>query len=117
MKILMTICGDYISPRFDCTAEVIIATYYNRQLLEESRSIILDHISAERVCDIVLKEQVACIICGGIAEKHYQFLTWKKVQVIDGVIGPHKDVLEAAMEGNLAAGMIFPGVTALGYIA
>ncbi len=115
MKILMTIRGDYISPRFDCTAEVIIATCYNRQLLEESRSIILDHVSAERICDIILKEQVSLTICGGIEEKHYQFLVWKKVKVLDGIIGPHQDVLEAAMKGSLSAETIFPGVITWGY--
>nr|WP_320012296.1 hypothetical protein [uncultured Desulfobulbus sp.] len=114
MKILMTIRGDYVAPRFDCAAEVLIATCYDHQLLEEPRSIILDHVSAERICDIALKENISILICGGIEEQHYQFLVWKKIQVFDGVVGLHEVVLQAAMEGRLSAGNLFPGVTTWG---
>ncbi|MBW1749364.1 MAG: hypothetical protein JRJ37_01410 [Deltaproteobacteria bacterium] len=47
----------------------------------------------------------------GIEEQHYQFLTWKKITVIDAVVGPYADVLELAMNNNLEPGSILPGVT------
>ena len=111
MKIMITTRGDFVSPRFDLSPEVIIATYYDRQLLEEPRSIIISDVSAEIICDLALQENVATVICGGIEEQHYQFLTWKKITVIDAVVGPYTDVLELAMNNTLEPGSILPGVT------
>ncbi len=112
MKIMITIRGDFVSPRLDLSSEVIIATYYDGQLLEEPHSIIISDVSAEKICDLVLKENVATVICGGIEEQHYQFLSWKKITVIDAVVGPHARVLHEAMNNTIEAGTIFPGVTA-----
>ena len=111
MKILITTRGDFVSPRFDLTPEVLIATCYDRQLLEDPRTIILSDISAEIICDLALVEKVTTVICGGIEELHYQFLTWKKITVIDAVVGPHADVLQLVMNNNLKPGSILPGVT------
>lgn len=111
MKIIMTTRGDFIAPRFDLSSEVVVATYYDQQMLEEPRSILLDDVSAETICDIALKEKVSILVCGGIEEQHYQFLTWKKITVIDSVIGPHTEVLQRAITNSLEAGTILPGVT------
>lgn len=111
MKVMITTRGDFVSPRFDLSPEVLIATYYDQELLEEPRSIIVSDVSAEIICDLALKENVATVICGGIEEQHYQFLTWKKIKVIDGVIGPYVDVLQAAMNNVLEPRTILPGVT------
>jgi len=102
--------GDFVSPRFDLSSEVTIATCYDQQLMEEPRTLILSEISAEILCDLALKENVAIIICGGIQEEHYQFLTWKKITVIDAVVGPYADALRLAMENQLQSGTILPGV-------
>jgi hypothetical protein len=111
MKIMITTCGDFVSPRFDLSSEVIIATYYDQQLMEEPRCLILAKVSAEILCELALKEKVAIVICGGIEEHHYQFLTWKKIMVIDSVIGPYLDVLQLVVDNALEAGTILPGVT------
>ncbi len=111
MKIMITTRGDFVSPRFDHSSEVIIATYYDKQLLEEPRSMLLSHVSAESICELALKEKVVTVICGGIEEQHYQFLTWKKIKVIDSIIGPHADALQLTMDNGLEPGTILPGVT------
>ncbi|WP_035246504.1 NifB/NifX family molybdenum-iron cluster-binding protein [Desulfogranum mediterraneum] len=114
MKILLTIRGDFIAPRFDRIAEVMIASCYDRQLLEEPRSILLAESSAEKLCDLALKENVDMVICGAIEEQHYQYLRWKKVRVIDSVIGPHERVLEMALGEELAPGTLLAGVDSVG---
>ncbi len=111
MKILITIRGDYISPRFDLTSEVIIATCYDRKLVEEPRSIILSEFSSEKLCDVALKESANVIVCGGIEEQYYKFLTWKKIEVIDSVIGPHERILHMAIKGIVKPGTVLPGAT------
>ncbi len=110
MKVMISTRGDFVSPRFDLSSEVILATCYDQQLMEEPRSLILADISAEVLCDLALKEKVAIIVCGGIEEEHYQFLSWKKITVIDGVIGPYADVLQMVLDNSLQSGAILPGV-------
>ncbi len=111
MKMMITIRGDFVAPRFDLSSEVLIATYYDQQLMEEPRSLLLADVSAEILCDLALKEKVAVVVCGGIEEEHYQFLAWKKIAVIDAVIGPYLDVMQLAVDNGLKPGSILPGVT------
>ena len=111
MKIMITIRGDFVSPRFDLSSEVIVAAYYDHQLLEEPRSLLLADVSAEILCDLAMKENVATVVCGGIEEQHYQFLTWKKITVIDSVVGSYTDALKLVINNGLKSGVILPGVT------
>ncbi len=109
MKILIPTRGDSIAPRFDTAAEIMIAMYYDGELIEEPRSLLIAEPSAEALCDMVIKERVTTVICCGIEEEHYQFLQWKKITVIDGVIGPWQQVLQLAITGKLAANSIVNG--------
>ncbi len=109
---MITIRGDFVSPRFDMSPEVIIAACYDGQLLDEPRSLILSDTSAEVICDLALKEDIKIVVCGGIDEQHHQFLTWKKITVFDSVIGPHAKVLELAMNNSITSETILPGATA-----
>ena len=111
MKIMITTRGDFVSPRFDMSSEVIIATCYDQQLLEEPHSLLLSSVSGELLCDLALKENVDFVICGGIEKQHYDFLIWKKITVFDSVIGPHAEVLKLAMDNTLNPGTILAGVT------
>lgn len=111
MKIMVTTRGDYVSPRFDMSSEVIIATCYDKQLLEEPHFLVLSDVSAEVLCDLALKENVKIVICGGIEEQHFQFLTWKKIRVFDSVIGPHAKILQLAINEHLKPGVTLSGVT------
>lgn len=111
MKIMITIRGDFVSPRFDMSQEVMIATFYDQQLLEEPHSLVFSSVSGELLCDLALKEDVDFIVCGGIEKQHYDFLTWKKITVFDSVIGSHADVLQLAMNSTLTPGTILAGVT------
>jgi hypothetical protein len=46
------------------------------------------------------------VICGGIEEEYYQYLTWKRVKVLDSVIGDSGEALERLAAGRLQAGDI-----------
>ncbi len=110
MKIMITIRGDFVAPRFDLSSEVIVATCYDGQLLEEPHSIIISNVTAEKICDLALKENVSTVICGGIEEQHFQFLNWKKITIFDSVIGPYIEILQLSMNDTLESGCILPGV-------
>ena len=47
MKILITAQGDFVAPRFDLTAEVVIATVESGVLAGKPRTIIMDRPSPE----------------------------------------------------------------------
>jgi len=108
MKILITAQGDFVAQRFDLTAEVVIATIENGRLVGKPRAIIMDRPSPEDLCNMIMEENIATVICGGIEDRHYQFLTWKKIVVIDFIIGDHESVLQKVITGELQAGDLLP---------
>ncbi len=65
--------------------------------------------SAEELCNLIIKENVAILVCGAIEENNYKYLTWKKIKVIDSVIGPYQEALELALENKLEGNTILPG--------
>jgi predicted Fe-Mo cluster-binding NifX family protein len=108
MKILITAQGDFVAQRFDLTAEVVIANVENGEPVGKLRTIIMDRPSAEDLCNMIMEENIAMVICGGIEDRHYQFLTWKKIRVIDYVIGDYESVLKKAITGELHPGDLLP---------
>jgi hypothetical protein len=55
---------------------------------------------------MILTEGITTVICGGIEEEYFQYLTWKKVKVIDSVIGTYDRALEFAKGDRLEPGAI-----------
>ncbi len=55
---------------------------------------------------MVVKENITDLVCGGIEELHYNFLVWKKVKILDGVIGDWLSVMDRAISGTLSQGEI-----------
>jgi predicted Fe-Mo cluster-binding NifX family protein len=106
MKILITIQNNSVAPRFDLTSEIVIAESVNRKLQGGLRTIILPRKSAEDLSDLIVKEGINCVICGSIEESYYKFFTWKKITVIDGVIGSYDQAIELAIADQLQPGCI-----------
>ncbi len=106
MKILITISGNNISARLDMTPEVLIADCPNGALAEEPKTILLGRTSAEDVCSFIIKEDISCVVCGGVEEKHYKYLRWKKIKVIDSIIGSHQEALQLLLDNQLKEGSI-----------
>lgn len=106
MRILLTLQGEVVAPRFDLATEVLIARAERGALVEPPREILLPGPSGEELCALVIKEGVTHLVCGGIEEEHYQYLTWKGVVVFDRVIGTGVVALRRAMDGSLLAGAV-----------
>lgn len=105
-KILVAIRLTDVAPRFDLTAEVLIAEARDGAIHGEPRTIILPTLSADELCSLIIREGATTVVCGGIEESHYQYLSWKKIRVIDGVIGPAAEVLGLLLRGDLKPGAV-----------
>ena len=105
-KILITLSESDVAPRFDLTTEVLIASLGEDGSILENKTMVLAHESAEDLCQLILSEEVNVLICGGIDEEFFDYLTWKKVRVLDSVMGPWERALECFRTGQLKTGTI-----------
>jgi predicted Fe-Mo cluster-binding NifX family protein len=103
-KILLTLANTLIAPRFDLATEVRIISTEGKKTVGAPKSILLPGPSADELCGLILREEVTVLICGGIEEEHYQFLSWKKVKVIDRVIGETQEIVRRFLECALQPG-------------
>ena len=104
-KILIPIAADDVASRFDLAVEAHIVTHLAGGEVE-AKTVVLPHASAEKLCHLILTESITCVICGAVEDAYFQFLTWKKIIVIDAVAGPWKKVLFRHLKGDLVSGEI-----------
>jgi hypothetical protein len=102
-RLIVVIQDRRVAPRFDLAMEVYLA----QEDSNPGKTLILGQTSGEKLCHLIVGSELAEVVCGGIEDEHYQYLTWKKVRVIDSVIGPLEWVLERWREGRLQSGDIF----------
>lgn len=102
-RLLVVLQDQRVAPRFDLALEV----YLLQDGDESGRTLILGQTSPEKLCHLIVDNERTEVVCGGIEDEHYQYLTWKKVRVLDSVIGPLEWVLERWRSGKLQAGDIF----------
>lgn len=103
-KVLTTICENVVAPRFDLTTEVLISSINTDGVIEKNRTMVLAHASAEDLCQLISNEGVEVVICNGIEEEFFDYLTWKKVQVLDSVMGSWEHAIKLFAQGKLKAG-------------
>lgn len=106
-RILITVAQDEIAPRFDLTTEILLITISPLEGLVASKSFLLAHASGDELCDLALSRDIDSIVCGAIEDEYYHYLRWKRVEVIDSVMGPVQEVLQELTQGQLKAGAIF----------
>ena len=105
-KIIIPIYGNDVAPRFDLATEVVITELDDSRENRQEKTVVLSQSSAEQLCHLILTEAVSVVICSGIEEEYYQYLTWKRVQVIDSVIGSWRLALERFFKKSLESGDI-----------
>ncbi|GAB6057434.1 NifB/NifX family molybdenum-iron cluster-binding protein [Desulfonatronum parangueonense] len=101
-SVLVVVHEGEVAPRFDHVLEAVLATEDE----DAKHNLIMPQSSAEELCHLILKENVQEVVCGGIEDEYYQYLTWKKVKVLDNVIGPVDWALQRWKSGDLQAGDI-----------
>ena len=106
MRVLIAVHGDSVATRFDLCTEVMIAEAEGGTLTGEPRTMLLSGPSAYEICGIAIKENVSVLVAGGMEEEHYEYLRWKKIKVVDRVIGRADDAVGLLIDGRLAEGSI-----------
>ena len=105
-KLMVVIQGDFVAPRFDLATEVLIVRFENNKVIGEPKMIIRERASDELLCQMAVEEHITNMICGGIEEVHFNFLVWKKINVLDAVIGSWQTAVEKCVAGTLQQGEI-----------
>ncbi|MBM9603045.1 NifB/NifX family molybdenum-iron cluster-binding protein [Desulfopila inferna] len=105
-KLLIPIQGDYVAPRFDLATEILIVRFEEGKMVGNPRTIIMERPSEEALCQMIVEENISDMVCGGIEELHYNFLIWKKVAVLDGIIGGWRSIIDKFLAGELHQGEI-----------
>ena len=105
-KVLLTLYDHDISPRFDLATEVLIIDLDREGTVASERTVVLPHASAEELCHLILMEGITHVICGGIEEQFYQYLTWKKIKVMDSVMAPWSKALSLFRKRELVSGAV-----------
>jgi len=105
-KIIIPLFGDQVAPRFDLATEVHIFSITDKGRFLEDKTVVLPRASAEQLCHLIIMEKIDTIICGGIEDEYYKYLKWKKVEVLDSVIGSYDSVINRFSSGKLLAGDI-----------
>ena len=105
-KVLITIWENNVAPRFDLAGEVLIASLGEDGSLDNTKAFVLAHPSTDELCTLILAEQIDTVICDGIEQEVLDYLTWKKIRVIDSVMGPWERVLDRFGSDKLEPGSI-----------
>ena len=67
---------------------------------------VLPRASAEQLCHLIITEGIKTVICSGIEDDYYQYLKWKKIEIVDSVIGSSQSALTRFIGGTLKAGTV-----------
>ncbi len=105
-KILIPLHENDVAPRFDLATEVLIVTGVGKLGSKNKRMVVLPRASADQLCHLIITEGIQTVICSGIEDDYYQYLTWKRIEVIDSVIGSNQSALKRFIEGTLKPGDI-----------
>ena len=105
-KILIPLNENDVAPRFDLATEVLIVTGIGKPGSGEKRMVVMPRASADQLCQLIITEGVQTVICSGIEDDYYQYLIWKRIEVIDSVVGSSETALKRYVSGTLKPGEI-----------
>lgn len=105
-RLLIPLYGNDVAPRFDLATEVIIIAEKQEKQFDQEKIVVMPQSSADQLCHLVLTENINTVICGGIEEEYFQYLTWKRIKVLDSVAGPWEKALHHFSKGLLESGSV-----------
>ena len=109
MRIAISIWGDKISPLLDAASKLLIIE--NESQEESSRyEVHLLKQDISKKCRFIQSFDIDVLICGAVSRQFLEMLKASGIEVISGISGPARDVLEAYQQGKLLHSKFFmPG--------
>jgi predicted Fe-Mo cluster-binding NifX family protein len=104
MKVAVMLYGARVSPRFNYSQRALIVEMDGRQEIYR-RKMPVQGCAPEQITELLLKEGVELVICGGINHCFQEFFKERGIAVIWGIIGDLEHVLTAFQANQLVAGM------------
>lgn len=105
-RILITVLNNEVAPRFDLATEALLLNIADNGDITGRKSFLLAHASADEVCDLTLSRDIGTVVCGAIEDEYYHYLRWKRIEVIDSVIGLVDEVISRLQQNQLHCGAI-----------
>jgi predicted Fe-Mo cluster-binding NifX family protein len=100
IRVAIPIFKSRVSPVFDsCTRVLLVDMEQHREIARNE--IYLDEFSLIERVNILQKSQITTIICGGISEVMQNMLKNLRINLITGIAGEVKQVVDAYMSGQL----------------
>lgn len=103
-KIAICSFQNRVCPRFDLTREILIFDVKRPQGKSIER-FSMSRVSAEEILPMLAGNDIGVVITGGIQKRFQEMLLHNKIDVIWGVAGEVRDVVEAYMKGVLYSGI------------
>ena len=105
-RVLIPLHDGRVAPRFDLATEVLLSLLGDDGRPAEETTFVFPRASAEELCRLAVAERASVVVCNGIEQEHFEYLAWKRVEVLDRVVGGARAVLLRLSEGGLRAGDI-----------
>jgi len=97
MIIAIPIHEDRVMPRFGCARDVMIITVEAGAVRTTKRLTS----AASGLQPLLTDEHVTILICGGIHPRFQQRLQQQNIEIVWGVVGHWRDVVQAYLDGTL----------------
>jgi predicted Fe-Mo cluster-binding NifX family protein len=104
MKVAVMLYGARVSPRFNYSQRAFIVDLDGQQEIHR-RKMPVKGCTPEQITELLSKEGVELVICGGMNDCFQELFKERGIAVIWGIIGDLEDVLTAYQAKRLVAGM------------
>lgn len=104
MKVAVMLYGARVSPRFNYSQRALIVDMDGQQEIHR-RKMPVKGCAPEQIKELLSKEGVELVICGGMNDCFQELFKERGIAVIWGIIGDLEDVLAAYQADKLVPGM------------
>lgn len=109
MKVAVTVWEERISPVFDASRRLLIATIEDRRITDRSY-VLFDPAMPSNLAKILSELEVPVLICGAVSQVPATIMTNGGIQLIPFITGEVDRILEVYARGNsLAPAFVMPG--------
>ncbi len=99
-RIAIPIFKSRVSPVFDTCTRLLLIDFENNRLIT-TKEFDLDNFSLWERLQVLAKNDVAVVICGGISDIFHVILSNSNIQLISGICGNVDEVIKAHIDGRL----------------